>query len=106
MTVSFDVRHLVFFREFFRQLLPEAPPPSNAPSNAPSNTPTNSRIPYIRQTTVECFKHITKRPVARQRIIRQYAEGGLVGGAGGRGHSKSASQHPASDAASDNEQIP
>ena len=88
----------MFFREFFRQLLPEAPPPSNSPSNR--------RIPYIRQTTVECFQHITKRPVARQRIIRQHAEGGLVGGAGGRGRSKSASQHPANDAATDNEQLP
>lgn len=88
----------MFFREFFRQLLPEAPPPSNSPSN--------SRIPYIRQTTVECFQHITKRPVARQRIIRQHAEGGLVGGAGGRGHSKSTSQQSTSDTTIDNEQLP
>ena len=96
--IFFDVSHLIFFREFFRQLLPEAPPPSNSLSN--------SRIPYIRQTTVECFQHITKRPVARQRVIRQRAEGGLVGGAGGRGHTKNVSQQPASDATTDSEQLP
>ena len=82
-------RHLVLFREFFRQLLPEAPPPSN--------TPSNSRIPYIRQTTVECFQHINTRPVARQRLVRQRAEGGLVGGAGGRGRTKSISQQTTID---------
>ena len=93
--ISF-VSHLVFFREFFRQLLPEAPPPSN--------TPNTSRIPYIRQTTVECFHHITKRPVARQRVVRQRREGGLVGGAGGRGRAKSITQQPTNDSAS--EQLP
>ena len=82
-------RHLVLFREFFRQLLPETPPPCT--------TPTNRRIPYIRQTTVECFQHINTRPVARQRLVRQRAEGGLVGGAGGRGRTKSISHQNTTD---------
>lgn len=94
LTIAICIRHLVFFREFFRQLLPEAPPPAS--------TPNNSRIPYIRQTTVECFKHVSKRPVARRRINRQPVEGGLVGGAGGCGHSVTAAQQPAND----NEQSP
>lgn len=85
--------HLVFFREFFRQLLPETPPSSN--------TSSKRRVPYIRQTTFECFQHITKCPVARQRLLRQRAEGGLVGGAGGRGRTKSVSQQLPSDSSSE-----
>lgn len=88
--------HLVLFREFFRQLLPETPPTSS--------TPSERRIPYLRQTTFECFQHITKCPAARQRLVRQRAEGGLVGGAGGRGRTKSVSQQVTSESA--NEEVP
>lgn len=88
--------HLAFFREFFRQILPETP--------APSNSPNNRRIPYIRQTTFECFQHVTSRPTARQRIVRQRAEGGLVGGAGGRGRTQSISEQATNGSA--DEQLP
>lgn len=87
--------HLFVFRDCFRQLLPKTIPPYSVlldapPPRCPPQECLVRKGPpmvYSRQTTIECFQHITKPPVDHAAFCGRGTlrnRGGLSGGRGGR----------------------
>lgn len=88
--------HIITFRECFRQLLPKTPPTNSSPCETPpikppppeafSSRPSLNSMVFNRQTTIECFQHITTCPagtVERCGRVTRQNRGGLSGGEGG-----------------------